>query len=76
MCGYKNDNITLYDHEWQCPQCKSNHDRDINAAKNVLTAVPLERREVKPRRENIRRFSKRKNAVLDETLEKVLMNNQ
>jgi len=38
-CGYINDNLTLRDREWQCPDCRAIHDRDINAAKNILTKV-------------------------------------
>ena len=36
-CGYINDNLTLKDREWQCPECNTNHDRDINASINILT---------------------------------------
>lgn len=34
-CGYKNDNLTLKDREWLCPVCGANHDRDLNASKNI-----------------------------------------
>lgn len=35
-CGYKFDDITLDIRTWKCPKCGSIHDRDINAAKNIL----------------------------------------
>ncbi len=34
-CCYVKDNITLNEREWICPRCYSNHDRDLNAAKNI-----------------------------------------
>ena len=38
-CGYKlvgNQKLDLSIEHWQCPQCHVNHDRDVNAAKNIL----------------------------------------
>lgn len=34
-CGHINDLLTLKDRSWTCPQCRTEHDRDLNAAKNI-----------------------------------------
>jgi putative transposase len=58
--GYVNYNLTLKDRNWICPVCQTNHDRDLNAAKNIKTfglaglknsdktKLPMECRKVKP----------------------------
>lgn len=37
-CGYTVAKLPLSVREWTCPECGSIHDRDINAARNVLAA--------------------------------------
>ena len=37
-CGHHNENLTLSDRQWTCSECGSHHDRDINAAINILRA--------------------------------------
>lgn len=35
-CGTKNDAVIWGMSEWTCPECGTHHDRDINAAKNLV----------------------------------------
>ncbi|MCH4861002.1 transposase [Bifidobacterium pseudolongum] len=35
-CGWKNTGLTLRDRQWDCPACGARHDRDVNAARNIL----------------------------------------
>jgi putative transposase len=37
-CGHVVDKLPLNVREWECPKCGANHDRDINASKNILAA--------------------------------------
>ena len=34
-CGYQNQNLSLSDREWSCPECNTQHRRDKNAAYNL-----------------------------------------
>ena len=35
-CGWINNGLTLKDRTWICPKCGEKHDRDFNAATNIL----------------------------------------
>ncbi|WP_257281625.1 transposase [Endozoicomonas sp. ISHI1] len=37
-CGFVHESLPLSIREWECPECKTHHDRDINAALNIKTA--------------------------------------
>lgn len=37
-CGHIVDKLDLFIREWNCPNCRTHHDRDINASKNILAA--------------------------------------
>ncbi len=36
-CGYVTESLDLNIRQWMCPECNIQHDRDINAAQNILT---------------------------------------
>ena len=42
FCGYINQDLTLKDRKWTCPQCKTKLDRDTNASQNILAQVQRE----------------------------------
>ncbi|KAA3643795.1 MAG: transposase [Chloroflexi bacterium] len=47
VCGVEMETMPLQVRNWNCPSCGSHHDRDVNAAKNILkhtTAGTAERR--------------------------------
>jgi len=35
-CGHKKEELALSTRGWKCPECHQMHDRDENAAKNIL----------------------------------------
>ena len=35
-CGHHNEKLSLANRQWTCSECGSHHDRDVNAAKNIL----------------------------------------
>jgi putative transposase len=35
-CGYTAESLPLDIRKWECPSCNANHDRDVNAAVNIL----------------------------------------
>ena len=37
-CGFVKENMPLDMRLWECPDCGITHDRDINAASNILAA--------------------------------------
>lgn len=37
-CGHLLDRLDLSTRAWRCPACRTRHDRDFNAAKNILAA--------------------------------------
>jgi putative transposase len=37
-CGHRLAALSLGTRQWTCPSCGARHDRDINAAKNILAA--------------------------------------
>src|SRR6266516_4101294 len=43
VCGYVLEKLDLKVRVWQCPNCQTLHQRDLNAAKTILAASSVER---------------------------------
>ena len=61
-CGFVKDKLLLDVRSWECPECGTTHDRDVNAARNVLAAGLA----VLAFGENVSGDSIRRRPVLDE----------
>lgn len=62
-CGHVLDLLPLRTRRWACPQCHSDHDRDVNAAKNILAVgqtVTVRGAGVRTRRASVRRATRRR----------------
>ena len=35
ICGYVNKDLAVSERNWICPRCRTEHQRDMNAAKNL-----------------------------------------
>jgi len=35
ICGWKYNDLNLSIRNWECPECNTNHNRDVNAAINI-----------------------------------------
>jgi putative transposase len=56
-CGHVLDSLTLAIRTWTCPTCGAVHDRDVNAARNILAAglaVSASGEPVRPPRASVR----------------------
>ena len=72
-CKYVFKDLPLGCREWTCPKCGKKHDRDVNAAKNILAAgqaVSARGGKGRPRRGRIRQGASPRNANHPESLHK------
>ena len=62
VCDWKNKDLMLSQRKWLCKECRTFHDRDINAAKNILR-LGQDMPEVKPVEKSTAVFSFKKRQV-------------
>ena len=62
ICDWKNKDLKLSQRKWLCKECRTFHDRDINAAKNILR-LGQDMPEVKPVEKSTAVFSFKKRQV-------------
>ncbi|MCX6384766.1 MAG: RNA-guided endonuclease TnpB family protein [Actinobacteria bacterium] len=62
VCEWKNKYLKFHQRKWLCPECKTIHDRDINAAKNILK-LGQDMSKVKPVEKSTSVFSFKKRQV-------------
>ncbi len=62
VCNWKNKELKLHQRKWLCQECRTFHDRDINAAKNILK-LGQDMPKVKPVEKSTSVFSFKKRQV-------------
>jgi putative transposase len=66
-CGHKLEKkLTLKQREWNCPVCGCIHDRDVNAAKNILKNYTPKNGEIQARGDSVRLTVPMAYATVDE----------
>jgi len=72
-CGYVLEELALDCRRWTCPECGEKHDRDVNAAKNILAAgqaVTARGGKVRPKRGRPSKGTSRRSANQPKSLHK------